>query len=365
MAGRSELLGWINSTLDLRIGKVEETASGAVACQMMDALHPGVVAMKKVDFNAKSEYEYINNYKVLQEAFTKLNIDKHIEVSKLVKARPLDNMEFMQWLKTYFDTHTGGRAVHDYDPAARRALCKTGDVRGGGGGGAGGVAPSGRAAAPPPAPAAAAPPAAREADRAPAGHYAGRLTTERVAAPAAPAPAAPRRAGSQKLSTAGSGGVRPSGGGALRSRAASDDGVVEQLQAEVATWRAAAETATKEKDFYWSKLRAIELMCNTCQDVPVLRVVEEILYAPSQEEGERILGEAMADIEVAATAAAAAANGAAYDGDASADADGAGAPTADGDAGALPPQDDAPAEPLGSGGCGGAPEAAGLVGCSA
>jgi hypothetical protein len=32
--------------------------------------------VKKIDFNAKSEYDMINNYKVLQEAFTKLGIDK-------------------------------------------------------------------------------------------------------------------------------------------------------------------------------------------------------------------------------------------------------------------------------------------------
>lgn len=34
-----------------------------------------------------------------------------------------------------------------------------------------------------------------------------------------------------------------------------------------------------------------------------LRVVEDILYAPSQEEGERILGEAMADLEAQGLAA--------------------------------------------------------------
>ncbi|GFH27933.1 uncharacterized protein HaLaN_26328 [Haematococcus lacustris] len=55
---------------------------GSIACQMMDALHPGVVPLKKVDFNAKDEYSMINNYKVLQEVFNKVNVDKYIEVGQ-------------------------------------------------------------------------------------------------------------------------------------------------------------------------------------------------------------------------------------------------------------------------------------------
>ena len=50
-----------------------------------------------------------------------------VDVNKLVKARPLDNMEFMQWFKAYFDTHTG--SLEDYDPVARRAISKTGDMK--------------------------------------------------------------------------------------------------------------------------------------------------------------------------------------------------------------------------------------------
>lgn len=30
----------------------------------------------QIDFNAKNEYDFINNYKVLQAAFLKLNVDK-------------------------------------------------------------------------------------------------------------------------------------------------------------------------------------------------------------------------------------------------------------------------------------------------
>jgi len=42
----------------------------------MDMLFPGCILLKKVKFQAKLEHEYIHNFKVLQAAFKRMNVDK-------------------------------------------------------------------------------------------------------------------------------------------------------------------------------------------------------------------------------------------------------------------------------------------------
>ena len=73
--------------------------------------------MAKLKWGAKHDYEFVENYKVLQQAFAKNDMKKHIDVDKLVKAKYQDNLEFLQWLKRYFDINYNGEP---YDAVGRR-----------------------------------------------------------------------------------------------------------------------------------------------------------------------------------------------------------------------------------------------------
>ena len=111
--GRKEIIDFVNTTLELRLNKVEDTASGCVACQLLDILYPNTVPMSKVDWSANKSFEYVTNYKILQTCFTKLRIDRHIDVDRLISGKYMDNLEFMQWFKRYFELNGGEKGSYD------------------------------------------------------------------------------------------------------------------------------------------------------------------------------------------------------------------------------------------------------------
>ncbi|RKP19779.1 hypothetical protein ROZALSC1DRAFT_28664 [Rozella allomycis CSF55] len=113
---RIELLNWINSLLQLNYTKIEQLGTGAAYCQILDSIY-GDVQMSKVKFDTNQVYEYVNNFKVLQNAFAAHGIEKVVPVEGLMKLKFQDNIEFTQWLKKFWDQNYGG---NDYDPISRR-----------------------------------------------------------------------------------------------------------------------------------------------------------------------------------------------------------------------------------------------------
>lgn len=118
--GKNDILKWVNATLKLNLSKIEQACTGAIYCQIIDSIYPGKVKMNKVNWKAKLEHEYIPNYKILQQAFIDCKIPKNIEVEKLIRGKYLDNLEFLQWMKRYYEEK---KAITDYDPVARRNNC--------------------------------------------------------------------------------------------------------------------------------------------------------------------------------------------------------------------------------------------------
>ena len=83
----------------------------------MDCLYPNTFPFSKVKWNAKHEYEFVENYKILQAAFDKNGVKRYIDVNKLKNAKYQDNLEFCQWLKAYFEKNYNGEP---YDAQGRR-----------------------------------------------------------------------------------------------------------------------------------------------------------------------------------------------------------------------------------------------------
>jgi len=256
--GRNELIAWVNGLLGLSLTKVEQCASGAVYCQIMDACHNGVVPMHRVNFEAKGEHEYVNNYKVLQVVFERLKIAKNVEVTRLVKGRPLDNLEFLQWMKCYYDKTTGGGALVDggYDAEERRAHARGGaafvgakkaSVMTNGGQRAGGRARADKSRTH----------ADRERERGGGGSTRGHR--DAVAGNSAPVGMSSRTA------TGGS--------------AATSAQVRELTEANTAL-KLQVERAEQEREFYFEKLQDVEYLCQRPEfaNNPLTKVVEKILY---------------------------------------------------------------------------------------
>ncbi|KAG8092141.1 hypothetical protein GUJ93_ZPchr0012g21627 [Zizania palustris] len=203
----------------------------------MDAAHPGAVPMHKVNFDAKTEYEMIQNYKVLQDVFNKLKVTKHIEVNKLTKGRPLDNLEFMQWMKRYCDSVNGG-FMNSYNASERRESSK------------GGKETNRRTSAPSQAPAR----SASATHRAQASSHSAKKANGH-------APNAPAQRSAKPSPPASSAGP------------AYDEQITEL--------KLLVDSLEKERDFYFSKLRDVEILCERpeIENLPVVNAIRKILYA--------------------------------------------------------------------------------------
>ncbi|XP_062543408.1 microtubule-associated protein RP/EB family member 1 isoform X3 [Armigeres subalbatus] len=251
---RHDMLSWVNDCLRSQFTKIEELCTGAAYCQYMDMLFPGSVPMKRIKFRTNLEHEYIQNFKILQAAFKKMNVDKIIPIDKLIKGRFQDNFEFLQWFKKFFDANYDGR---EYDAYLARDNLPMGM------GGAGAPKGNGVAVA-----------AASVPRRAPLVSSTSRDKIKPIT-PSRPIAQTVSRPAAVLSSTANA------------SKSSSQNSVtnqqVEELTTQVMDMRLHLEGLEKERDFYFSKLRDIEILCQEDEqnETPnsLIQRILNILYA--------------------------------------------------------------------------------------
>lgn len=165
--------------------------------------------MSRVKFNANTEYAYLENFKILSNTFRKHGVEKPIPVAQLTKCKMQDNLDFLQWSKKFWDQYYPGG---EYDAVARRKGqgAPTTNSIGSGGRTSGGGATAAR---------------------------------RQVGSAAASAPRTTSRTG------AGAGGAS----GALQQKNVELTETVQGLE--------------RERDFYFSKLRDIELLIQQAMEV--------------------------------------------------------------------------------------------------
>lgn len=239
---RQDMLAWVNGSLQSQIGKIEEMGTGAAYCQLMDILFPGTIPLKRVKYSSKQETDAINNFKILQSSFKKLNVDQSVEIDKLVKAKFQDNFEFLQWFKKFFDANYSGEG--DYDPVKARG----GQTLGHGGpkcigGGGGGIA--------------------RTPLRAANGSSGGGISRSSNAS----------NGGSVRSSNSTPSKASVNGGGAAKKDF--------QKDAEMVEMKLCLENLERERDFYFGKLRDIEVIITSSGDekAELSQKILDVLYA--------------------------------------------------------------------------------------
>eukprot|EP00241_Pyramimonas_parkeae_P017499 CAMPEP_0114318306 /NCGR_PEP_ID=MMETSP0059-20121206/24503_1 /TAXON_ID=36894 /ORGANISM="Pyramimonas parkeae, Strain CCMP726" /LENGTH=877 /DNA_ID=CAMNT_0001444969 /DNA_START=17 /DNA_END=2650 /DNA_ORIENTATION=- len=106
---RTQLIQWLNGRMNSEVARVEDLASGVVACRLVDSVCPNILFMHRLRIDSATEYDFITNYKVLQDALTYLQVDKNIDVGKLGQGRASACLDMLQFLYQFYHEVTSGR----------------------------------------------------------------------------------------------------------------------------------------------------------------------------------------------------------------------------------------------------------------
>ena len=114
--GRKTLIGWVNKQLSLNLPDLNCLADGSVYCFLVNKLQTNIIPRKKIRENPTS-MGYLHNYKLLQDAFFALGVNKIIPVEQLMAHNSRALQIFTCWFKCFFELNysTPNRTIKPFD----------------------------------------------------------------------------------------------------------------------------------------------------------------------------------------------------------------------------------------------------------
>jgi RP/EB family microtubule-associated protein len=242
--------------------------------------------MGKVNWMAKAEHEFIPNYKILQAAFDKNSIEKHIDVDKLIRAKYQDNLEFLQWMKAFWERESAGRC--EYDSVKARE---------------GRPLPPWAKALGVPTQSGPTRPGPTEKENLPSNRETGMQPGQKFTPATRPSA---RTAETSSMKAAAK--ARPAS--AQKAVVSMDEELkvkVADQAKELEELRSTLEGLEQERDYYFGKLRSVEILCTTLEAkmddtidaARIIKDVQSILYAENDDDEREEIENSAHDDEVA------------------------------------------------------------------
>ncbi|KAH7728668.1 EBF3-S protein [Aphelenchoides avenae] len=276
---RNDMLMWVNECLQSEFTKIEQLHSGEAYCLFTEVVFPGSIQLKRVKWNSRNELDWLSNWKLVATTWKQIGIERQPQVDKIVKGKFQDNFEFLQWFKKFFDANYDG---HEYDPVALRnfeELPK--DSKKGGAAQQPSRMPNRTAAA--------ARPTAAPAPQRASSNVSVNSTGTATKKPATTTPAATRPTPTFKqppvsARTSAAAAQAPSAGGVPQQQYDDLQRELEDLRRQLAETDNVISSLETERDFYFQKLRQIEVMAQDSEATGHMdvRAVLNVLYETAE-----------------------------------------------------------------------------------
>ena len=171
---------------------------------------------------------------------------QEVEVTRLIKGKPLDNMEFLQWLKIYHDEVTCGAGISDYNAEERRALSKGGNAF-----------------------------MKRKVQAS--------KTTKGTKSYTRPGPASGTESSARTTART-----------TTTKQSAAEAKKLKELEEKNTSLKLSVDSLEQERDFYFAKLRDIEILCadRSLENNQVVKAVQTILFATEEYDIEGLIKQA-------------------------------------------------------------------------